>query len=206
MSRCVTARSAGRRLLWPIWAVADGVSCRTGTACSGVGDDHPRPGPGRGDHCRPAARRWRDGDRREHRQAGHGADHRTPRGREAAQATARIEFTAAGTAERRQMPVCIGYALAMAAATGAPVRVAGQLTGQLAVAAQDDLAGRFTRNVRCRSRLAVDRLTQAGPVLGQAGRPGQLSLRSLQRRAPSWPSSRQVPLRRKWPFDSAWSL
>jgi hypothetical protein len=30
------------------------------------------------------------------------------RGREAAQATARIEFTTAGTAERRQMPVRIG--------------------------------------------------------------------------------------------------
>ncbi len=35
MSRCVTARSAGRRLIWPTWAVADGMSCRTGTACSG---------------------------------------------------------------------------------------------------------------------------------------------------------------------------
>jgi len=45
------------------------------------------------------------------------------------------------------MPVRIGYTQAMAAATGAPVRVAGQLTGQLAVAAQDDLAGQFTRNV-----------------------------------------------------------
>jgi hypothetical protein len=63
------------------------------------------------------------------------------RGREAAQATARIEFTTAGTAERRQMPVRTGYALAVAAATGAPVRVAGQLTGQLVVAGQGDLAG-----------------------------------------------------------------
>ena len=40
------------------------------------------------------------------------------RGREAA----RIEFTTAGTAERRQMPARIGYTLAMAAATGAPVQ------------------------------------------------------------------------------------
>ncbi len=32
-------------------------------------------------------------------------------------------------------------------AVGAPARVAGQLTGQLAVAAQDDLVGPFTRNV-----------------------------------------------------------
>ena len=69
------------------------------------------------------------------------------RGREAAQATARIEFTTAGTAERHQMPARIGYTLAMAAATGAPVRVADQLTGRLAVAAQDDLAGQFTGNV-----------------------------------------------------------
>jgi hypothetical protein len=44
------------------------------------------------------------------------------RGREDAQATARIEFTAAGTAEPGQMPVRLGYALAMAAATGAPTR------------------------------------------------------------------------------------
>ena len=42
------------------------------------------------------------------------------RGGDTAQAAARIEFTAAGTAEPRQMPVRIGYALAMAAATGAP--------------------------------------------------------------------------------------
>jgi hypothetical protein len=46
------------------------------------------------------------------------------RGGDAAQAAARIEFTAAGTAEPGQMPVRIGYALAMAAATGAPIRAA----------------------------------------------------------------------------------
>jgi hypothetical protein len=69
------------------------------------------------------------------------------RGRDTAQATARIEFTAAGTAGPRQMTVRIGYALAMAAATGAPVRVAGQLMDQLAVPAQGDLAGQFTRDV-----------------------------------------------------------
>jgi hypothetical protein len=45
------------------------------------------------------------------------------------------------------MPVRIGYTLAMAAATGAPVRVADRLTGQLAVPAQDDLVGQFTRNI-----------------------------------------------------------
>jgi hypothetical protein len=69
-----------------------------------------------------------------------------------AQAAARIEFTAAGTAEAQQMPVRIGYALAMAAATGAPVRVADQLMGRLAVPAQDDLIGQFTRDVRVPQR------------------------------------------------------
>ena len=95
-------------------------------------------------------------------------------GREAAQATARIEFTAAGTAEPRQMPARIGYALAMAA-----------------VPAQGDLAAQFTRDVplprRRRGlsrlfrrhlpvpwRLVDDRLTAArvlrqGPTLGRPG-------------------------------------
>jgi hypothetical protein len=44
-------------------------------------------------------------------------------------------------------PVRIGYALAMAAATGAPVRLADQLMDQLAVPAQDDLVDQFTRDV-----------------------------------------------------------
>jgi hypothetical protein len=39
------------------------------------------------------------------------------------------------------MPVRTGSTLAIAMAAGAPVRVAGQVIGQLAVAAQDDLAG-----------------------------------------------------------------
>jgi hypothetical protein len=69
------------------------------------------------------------------------------RGHDTTQATTRIEFTAAGTAEPRQMTVRIGYALAMAAATGAPIRVARQLMDQLAASAQDDLVGQFTRNV-----------------------------------------------------------
>ena len=128
--------------------MADGMSCRTGTACSGAGgNDHPIPGPAKVITAGPL----------------HAAGVTVTgvnigeldatlttgawRGREAAQATARIEFTTAGTAERRQMPVRIGYTLAMAAATSAPVRVAGQLTGQLAVAAQDYLVGQFTRNV-----------------------------------------------------------
>ena len=69
------------------------------------------------------------------------------RGRKIAQSTARIEFTAAGAAEVRQLPVRIGYALAMAQATGAPVRVADQLMDRLAVPAQNDLADQFTRDV-----------------------------------------------------------
>ena len=60
---------------------------------------------------------------------------------------ARIEFTAAGTGEPRQMEARIGYALALAAATGAPIQVAGQVMDQLAVPAQDDLLGQFTRDV-----------------------------------------------------------
>ena len=80
-------------------------------------------------------------------------------GRGTAQATARIEFTAAGTAEPRQMTVRIGYALAMAAATSAPVRIAGQLMDQLAVPAQGDLAGQFTRDVPLpRQRRGLSRL------------------------------------------------
>jgi hypothetical protein len=39
------------------------------------------------------------------------------------------------------------YALALAAATGAPIQVAGQVMDQLAVPAQDDLLGQFTRHV-----------------------------------------------------------
>jgi hypothetical protein len=63
-----------------------------------------------------------------------------------ARAAARIEFTAAGTAETRRLPVRIGYALAMAAATGAPIRLADQLVDQLAVPAQGDLVDQFTRD------------------------------------------------------------
>lgn len=63
-----------------------------------------------------------------------------------AHAAARIEFTVAGTAEPRQLPVRIGYALAMAAATRAPVRLPDQLMNQLAVPAQEDLVGQFTRD------------------------------------------------------------
>ena len=68
-------------------------------------------------------------------------------GHPAVQAAARIQFTAAGTAEPKQMTVRIGYALALAAATGAPVRVADQLMKQLAVPGEDDLVSQFTRDV-----------------------------------------------------------
>jgi hypothetical protein len=73
---------------------------------------------------------------------------RTPAGYAGrAQIAARIELTAAGTAEPRQITVRIGYALAMAPATGAPVRVAGPLMDQLAVRAKDDLVGQVTGDV-----------------------------------------------------------
>ena len=65
-------------------------------------------------------------------------------GRPDARAWARIGFTAAGAAEPRQMQVPLGYALALAAAFGAPVRVAGQVMDSLAVATRGrDLLGVF---------------------------------------------------------------
>jgi hypothetical protein len=45
------------------------------------------------------------------------------------------------------MTARIGYALALAAATGAPIQVADQVIDQLAIPAQDDLLGPFTREV-----------------------------------------------------------
>jgi bifunctional DNase/RNase len=67
-------------------------------------------------------------------------------GHDGPQATARIGFTAAGTAEPRQLTVRLGYALAMAVATAAPVRVADPLMDQLAVP-QGDLVNQFTRDM-----------------------------------------------------------
>src|SRR5580700_8023335 len=98
MSRCVTARSAGRRLIWPTWAVADGMSCRTGTACSGVGVMiTPIPGPAEVITAGPLRAAGVT-------VAGVDVDELDTalttgpwRGREAAQATALIEFTTAGT-------------------------------------------------------------------------------------------------------------
>ena len=48
-------------------------------------------------------------------------------GRDGPRPPARIEFTAAGTAGPRQMTARIGHALALAAATGAPIQVADQV-------------------------------------------------------------------------------
>ena len=60
------------------------------------------------------------------------------RGRDSAQAAAQILFPAAGTATPGRCR-STWAALAMAAATGAPIRVAGQVMDQLAVPAQGDL-------------------------------------------------------------------
>ena len=80
-------------------------------------------------------------------------------GRDNPQVTARIGFTTAATAEPRQMTVRIGYALAMAAATGAPIRVADQLMDRLAVPAQGDLVAQFTEHVPLpRRRRGLSRL------------------------------------------------
>jgi len=93
------------------------------------------------------------------------------RGREPVQAAARIEFTAAGTGEPWQMTVRIGYALAMAAATGAPIRVPDQLMDQLAVPAQDDLVIQFTRDVPLpRRRRGLPRLLRRHPPARLAAR------------------------------------
>jgi hypothetical protein len=78
---------------------------------------------------------------------------------------------AAGTAEPRHVPVRIGYALAMAAATGAPVRVADQLMNQLAVPAQGDLVDQFTRDVSLpRRRRGLRRLFRGHPQVRLAAR------------------------------------
>ncbi len=93
------------------------------------------------------------------------------RGRDTAQAAARIQFTAAGAAEPRQMTVRIGYALAMAAATGAPIQVADQLMDQLAVPAQTDLVDQFTRDVPLpRPHRGWSRLVRRGPLVRHPAR------------------------------------
>ena len=92
-------------------------------------------------------------------------------GRGLAQAAARIEFTAASTAEPGQMPVRIGYALAMAAATGAPIRMSDQLMDRFAVPAQSDLAAQFTRDVPLpRHRRRWPRLLRRQPPVRMATR------------------------------------
>ncbi len=93
------------------------------------------------------------------------------RGRDSPQATARIQFTAAGTAEPKQMTVRIGYALALAAATGAPIRVADPLMDRLAVPAQSDLVDQFTRDVPLpRPRHGLTRLVRRGRRARQPAR------------------------------------
>jgi bifunctional DNase/RNase len=69
------------------------------------------------------------------------------RSREPLQTSARVEFTAAGTTDGRHLTVRIGYALALATATGAPIQVADELMDRLAVPAQSDLVGQFTTGV-----------------------------------------------------------
>ena len=59
----------------------------------------------------------------------------------------------------------------MAAATGAPVRVADQLMDRLAVPAQDDLEGQFTRDVPLpRRRRGLSRLLRRHPPARLAAR------------------------------------
>jgi len=83
-------------------------------------------------------------------------------GHDLAQAPVRIEFTAAGAAEPGQMPVRIGHALAMAAATGAPIRIADNLMDRLAVPAQADLAASSAGTCRWHGTAATGRGCSAG--------------------------------------------
>jgi bifunctional DNase/RNase len=93
------------------------------------------------------------------------------RGRDAPQATARIEFTGAGGPEPKQMTVRIGYALALAAATGAPIRVADRLMDRLAVPVQGDPVAQFTRDVPVPHRpRGWSRLFHRGPLVRQPAR------------------------------------
>ena len=92
-------------------------------------------------------------------------------GHDLAQAPVRIEFTAAGAAEPGQMPVRIGHALAMAAATGAPIRIADNLMDRLAVPAEGDLAAQFSRGVPMpRHRRHWPRLLRRHPPVRMATR------------------------------------
>ena len=69
------------------------------------------------------------------------------------------------------MPVRIGYALSMAAATGAPVRLVDQLMDQLAVPAQGDLVDQFTRDVPLpQRRRGLPRLLRRHPPVRMATR------------------------------------
>ena len=83
-------------------------------------------------------------------------------GHDLAQTAARTEFTAAGATEPGQMPVRIGYALAMAAATGAPIRIADNLMDRLAVPAQADLAASSAGTCRWHGIAATGRGCSAG--------------------------------------------
>jgi bifunctional DNase/RNase len=90
---------------------------------------------------------------------------------DAPQASGRIEFTVAGTVEARQMTARIGYALALAEATGAPIQVADQLMDRLAVPAQDDLVGQFTTGVPLpRRHRGLARLFRRHPPVRHATR------------------------------------
>jgi hypothetical protein len=84
-----------------------------------------------------------------------------------------LAVTVAVEVERdlRHLPVRIGYALALARATGAPVRVADQLMDQLAVPAQGDLVDQFTRDVALpRRRRGLFRLFRGHPQVRPAAR------------------------------------
>ncbi len=72
----------------------------------------------------------------------------------------------AGAAEPKQMTVRIGYALALAAVAGPPIRVTDQLMDQLAVRAQSDLVNQFSRDVPLRRpHRGLPHLIRMGPLV-----------------------------------------
>lgn len=69
------------------------------------------------------------------------------------------------------MTVRIGYPLALAAVTGAPIRVADQLMDQLAVPAQSDLVDQSARDVPLpRPHRGLTHLIRRGPLVHQPAR------------------------------------
>lgn len=92
-------------------------------------------------------------------------------GRDAPRMSARIGFLPAGTAEPGEITARIGYALSLAQAAGAPVRVPDDQIDRLAVPAPEDPVAQFTRDVPVpRRRRRLPRLFRGRSVVRLAAR------------------------------------